>query len=129
MYGRQEGLALKVEVVQERDLLEAQLALRAITINEMRRQIANLTLGEKIDQQATEEVRLTVEELQNSIAELNEEIRFYKGVMLPNVEQQGLRAFIGNNQRAFELAGIGSVYAEVCRKFHRTAHAFWHVNK
>lgn len=91
MYGRQEGLSLKVEVVQQRDLQKAQLDLRAITISEMRRQIADLRLGEKIDKQATEEVRQTVETLQNSIAELNEEIRFYKGVMLPNVEQQGLR--------------------------------------
>lgn len=91
VYGWQGGLALKVEVVQERDMLEAQLTLRAITISGMRRQIADLTFGEKIDKQATEEVRQTVEALQNSIAELNEEIRFYKGVMLPNVEQQGLR--------------------------------------
>ena len=57
----------------------------------MRQEIATLKLGEEVDTKATEEVRETVESLQSDIAELNEEIRFYKGVMIPNAESKGLR--------------------------------------
>lgn len=90
-YGRNQGLELKVEVVKEKELISAELegALQEIAV--MRQQIAELKLGGQIDSQATEEVQDTVESLQQEIAGLNEEIRFYKGVMLPNVEDKGLR--------------------------------------
>ena len=57
----------------------------------MRQEVADLKLGGQVDTRANEEVRQTVEVLQDQIAQLNEEIRFYKGVMLPNVEEKGLR--------------------------------------
>jgi len=90
-YGQQQGLALKVEVVRERDAVKRQLEDSTRVINEMRQEIASLKLGEEVDTRATEEVRQTVEELQSEIADLSEEILFYKGVMIPNVENQGLR--------------------------------------
>ncbi|XOV85931.1 MAG: DUF6776 family protein [Pseudomonadota bacterium] len=90
-YGMREGIATRVEVVRERDELSARLAESVRRIDEMRQEIADLKVGGEIDSRATEEVRETVESLQNEIAELNEEIRFYKGVMLPNVEDKGLR--------------------------------------
>src|SRR5487761_1566171 len=40
-----------------------------------------------------------------------------------------MRALIGNNQRALELSGIGSVDAEVGRKLHRAMHALRHIYK
>ena len=57
----------------------------------MRREIADLRLGGEVDSRATEEVRETIEELQERLALLQEEITFYKGVMVPNVEDKGLR--------------------------------------
>jgi hypothetical protein len=57
----------------------------------MRQKIADLEVGGAIDDKANEEVRLTIEALQNQIAGQNEEINFYKGVMLPNVANKGLR--------------------------------------
>jgi hypothetical protein len=57
----------------------------------MRQEIADLKVGGEIDDKANEEVRHTIESLQDDIAELNEEISFYKGVMLPNVANKGLR--------------------------------------
>ena len=90
-FGMNQGLALKIEVVKERDEISRQLAEAEIAMEQMRQRIANLTVGGEIDDKATEEVRQTIEALQEQIAQLNEEISFYKGVMLPNVANKGLR--------------------------------------
>ena len=90
-YGKSQGIALKVEVVQERDDIRTQLEDARETIQEMRSAMADLKLREEVDTIATEEVRQTIESLQSRIAQLNEEILFYKGVMAPNVGDRGLR--------------------------------------
>lgn len=90
-YGLDQGIATKFEVVQERENLKKRLSTNEALIGEMRQEIATLKLGEEVDTKATEEVRSTVEDLQNQIAELNDEIRFYKGVMIPNADSKGLR--------------------------------------
>tara|TARA_B100000676_G_scaffold310111_1_gene375606 strand:+ start:297 stop:1082 length:786 start_codon:yes stop_codon:yes gene_type:complete len=90
-YGRREGLALKDEVMRERDSARLELRDHARQIDAMRQHIADLEVGREVDEKATEEVLVTIEGLQNRIAELQEEIRFYKGVMLPNVDEKGLR--------------------------------------
>lgn len=90
-YGMDQGLATRVEVIKERDQIKGQLKESLRLIDAQRQQIADLKVGGQIDSRANEEVRQTVESLQNQVAELNEEIRFYKGVMLPNVEEKGLR--------------------------------------
>lgn len=90
-YGKETGLALKVAVVQENDSLKAQLKNSAAMIKKLRQQKADLKLGEEVDSRANEEVRLAVESLQQNIARLKEEVRFYKSVLMPNVEDKGLR--------------------------------------
>ncbi len=90
-YGMSQGLATKVEVVKEKDEIKAQLTDANRLIGSMRQEVADLKLGGVVDTKANEEVRQTVEVLQDQIAQLNEEIKFYKGVMLPNVEEKGLR--------------------------------------
>lgn len=90
-YGKNEGLALKVEVVEEKDRINQQLAESQQMIDEMRQQIADLQVGGEIDDKANEEVRQTIEALQEQMAQLNEEINFYKGVMVPNAADKGLR--------------------------------------
>jgi hypothetical protein len=90
-YGLDQGLATKVEVAGERDALRSALDGSEATLAEFRQQVADLKLGGRVDTRANEEVRLAVESLQTQIAELNEEIRFYKGVMVPNAEAKGLR--------------------------------------
>ena len=90
-YGLDEGIATRFEVVQEREALREQLLITERRVTDMRQEIATLKIGEEVDTKATEEVRETVETLQSQIAELNEEIRFYKGVMIPNAESKGLR--------------------------------------
>ncbi|MBD3649015.1 MAG: hypothetical protein HUJ31_16540 [Pseudomonadales bacterium] len=90
-YGKEQGLALRSEIVAERNVLKRQLEENERLVDNMRQEIADLRVGGEIDSRANEEVRQTVEGLQEQIAELNEEIRFYKGVMVPNAEDKGLR--------------------------------------
>ena len=90
-YGKSQGIALKVAVVQERNDIRIQLEDARDTIQSMRSAMADLKLREEVDTIATEEVRQTVESLQSRIAQLNEEILFYKGVMAPNAGDKGLR--------------------------------------
>jgi len=90
-YGMNQGLATKVQVVKEKDEIKAQLTEVTRLLSSMRQEVANLKLGGEVDTRANEEVRQTVEVLQDQIAQLSEEIRFYKGVMVPNVEEKGLR--------------------------------------
>ena len=40
-----------------------------------------------------------------------------------------MATFLGNNQGALELPGIGGVNAEIGRQFHRAAHPFGNENK
>ena len=90
-HGMKEGLATRVEVIEERDLLRAQLSDSVKLVRSMRQEVADLKLGGKVDTRANEEVQITIEDLEGKIAGLEEEIRFYKGVMLPNAKDQGLR--------------------------------------
>jgi hypothetical protein len=89
--GMKDGLATRVEVIEERDLLRDQLSDSQLLARSMRQEVADLKLGGKVDTRANEEVQITIEDLEEKIAGLEEEIRFYKGVMLPNVKEQGLR--------------------------------------
>lgn len=90
-YGLDEGIATQFEAVQEKNELRKKLEANEELVAVMRQDIATLKLGEEVDTKATEEVRETVESLQNDIALLNEEIRFYKGVMIPDAQNKGLR--------------------------------------
>ncbi len=89
--GKEEGLALKITVVKERDSLQAQLTASNEQVVALRQKVADIELGDEIDTKATEEVRQTVESLQQEIADLREEVRFYKSVLMPNVDEKGLR--------------------------------------
>ena len=54
----------------------------------MEQKIADLKVGEVIDTEANEQVRITNEALQGQIARLTEEINFYKGIMVPNATEK-----------------------------------------
>ena len=53
-------------------------------------QLANTTLGADVDRQAVEDVRGVIREHKQTIAELSEEISFYKGLMAPTERERGL---------------------------------------
>ena len=90
-FGKKEGLALKTVWMQERDEIREDLEAARDRINVMQQEIARLRIGSVIDDKANEEIQQTVESLQETIAALNEEVSFYKGVMAPNFASKGLR--------------------------------------
>lgn len=57
---------------------------------EVSQQLANITVGSEIDQQAAADLRGLVGKHKQKIIELNEEISFYKGLMAPTEREQGL---------------------------------------
>lgn len=52
--------------------------------------LANSSLGAEVDRQSVEDVRGTVREHKQTIAQLSEEIAFYKGLMSPSDREGGL---------------------------------------
>ncbi|MCY4530989.1 MAG: hypothetical protein OXC84_01420 [Gammaproteobacteria bacterium] len=90
-FGMTQGKNLEIKMVREHAEFKSGLAKAMVINDDMRREIANLKLGKEVDSRALEEVRLRIKELQNQIAQLDEELLFYKVVMLQDVGDHGLR--------------------------------------
>ena len=89
--GRDDGLSTRVWIVQERDDLAQKLKQSVRLTESYRKEVAALKLADEIDVQSDVNVQQTISDLQNQLAQVQEEVRFYKGIMLPNVEDKGLR--------------------------------------
>ena len=89
--GVDEGLSTRVWIVQERDDLAQKLKQSVSLTETYRQEVAALKLADEIDLQADVGVQQTILELQTQLARVQEEVQFYKGVMLPKVEDKGLR--------------------------------------
>lgn len=89
--GMSRGADLKEKVLSENISVKQELTRRDVEINQLKRQLADIELGGEIDAQANVQVMNEIEALKTEIAELNEEISFYKGIMLPRVGEKGLR--------------------------------------
>ncbi|MEM7366197.1 MAG: DUF6776 family protein [Pseudomonadota bacterium] len=89
--GMDDGLSTRVWIVQERDDLAQKLKQSVRLTETYRQEVAALKLADEIDLQADVDVQQTISELQTQLAQVQEEVRFYKGVMLPKVEDKGLR--------------------------------------
>ncbi len=90
-FGRSQSQVAGSGSLEDKERMQIALEDAERSMDAMRQQIAALELGDVIDNQANEEVRQTIEALQEQIALQNEEISFYKGVMMPNVTDKGLR--------------------------------------
>ena len=90
-HGENRGLALRAEVALEHERVIRELAASQKLIRELRQELANMEVGGEIDGKANQEIRRTLASLQDKVAQRDEEINFYKGVMLPNVAGEGLR--------------------------------------
>ena len=90
-YGLAQGLETKIDYLKEKEALQQQLSESERLIQHMRQEVAELKISGQIDSKATEEVQITVGSMQDQIAALEKEISFYKGVMIPNVDEKGLR--------------------------------------
>ncbi|MBL4827994.1 MAG: hypothetical protein JKY66_09840 [Spongiibacteraceae bacterium] len=77
---------LKVESEQ----LTIKLKMSELKREEVSQRLATAALGADVDREAVNEVRASVREHQQTIAQLNEEIGFYKGLMAPTEREKGL---------------------------------------
>ena len=89
-YGKTQALSYQAQALEERDQFEAALQELQLEGETLRQEVANLRLGSQVDQAASEEVRNEVITLKATIAELEEDISFYRGLMSPSAESKGL---------------------------------------
>lgn len=89
-YGTSEALKYQEQALAERDQFEAALADSRAEADALRQEVANLKLGAQVDRAASEDVRNEVISLKAEIAELQEDITFYRGLMMPSADKQGL---------------------------------------
>jgi len=79
-----------VEVVDEKDVLEEDLAVKTEKVETLTQRVAVLEEGSKLDKQANDAVRQSVKEFRDRIAELEKEVTFYKNIMAPGGKNTGL---------------------------------------
>jgi hypothetical protein len=84
------GLEQQAEAVAERDRLRIELDVTAREAAQYRQSVANLKLGAQVDRKASEGVRGEVMQLKERIAELEADISFYRDLMSPADNKQGL---------------------------------------
>lgn len=89
-YGNYKGRELQAEAIAERDSLRIEVRKQTDDAERLRQEVANLKLGSKVDRKASEDVRTEVIDLKNKVAELQEVISFYKGLMSPTANKRGL---------------------------------------
>lgn len=77
-------------LVEENLVLQQNLASTTADLDQVRQKLANQSLDSEVDRQAVEEIRAAVREHKQTIAKLNEEISFYKGLMAPTESERGL---------------------------------------
>lgn len=82
-YGKFSAGSLQTEAVAEYKQLREELKQKSAETEQLRQQVANLSLGSQVDRKASEDVRTQVIELKNKVAEQQEVISLYKGLMSP----------------------------------------------
>ncbi|MFT5693015.1 MAG: hypothetical protein ACI92E_002351 [Oceanicoccus sp.] len=87
------GFVMRNDYIQLNE--EHQSVLEKLNVLETKYQnasqgLANSSVGAEVDRQSVEDVRGTVSEHKQTIAELSEEIAFYKGLMSPSELEGGL---------------------------------------
>ncbi len=63
----------------------------AAQIVELQRRLADAELGREVDRVAVSELRENLKQMRDKRAEVEEEVRFYRGLMAPSEAQRGLR--------------------------------------
>ncbi|MBW7472366.1 hypothetical protein QQF73_14875 [Marinobacter sp. M216] len=73
------------------DVLEEELDKLRDSYTEARQQVINLDRGRAIDEQALNQARKTIVELETRIASLKSDLTFYKNIMAPSETSKGLQ--------------------------------------
>lgn len=79
-----------MEVQEAREIIEDDLEVKTEAVETLTQRVAVLEEGSKLDKQANDEVRLTIKEYRDRIADLEKEVAFYKNIMAPGGESTGL---------------------------------------
>lgn len=90
LIGKHHGASEEAGLLAERDSLRTQLAQKLAEAEELSQQVANLRLASEVDRASSEGVRTQVIELKDKIANLEQDITFYRNLMAPNENQRGL---------------------------------------
>lgn len=88
--GLYRGSTLESSAIVERDRLRLSYVEAEKQIKLFEQQVANLTLGSEVDRKATEQVRTEIVDLKNRIAELERDNTFYRDLMRPESDDQGI---------------------------------------
>jgi hypothetical protein len=78
----------------DRDYLDALERIKASqdsTVAQLNSELVDARLGQSVDQQAAQALRGLVSELRSEVAELQEEVTFYKSLMAPSTLTKGLQ--------------------------------------
>ncbi len=84
------GMAKQEEVKNELSRLAGELKEKQAQAEELEQRVANHSLGAEVDRKANEEIRQQVIALKEEIAALTEDNTFYRGLMAPTKNKQGL---------------------------------------
>ena len=89
-YGYSQGVLLNGDAQVERDQLLIQVDDMTAQMDILRQDIVNSEQASDVDRQALEEVQGTLMNLRESIAQLEEDVLFYKQIMSPENNEKGL---------------------------------------
>lgn len=81
---------LKNNLLAENAGYKKQLLLVTKQRDSAEQQLANITMGADVDRATVDGLRIELKDNQDKIAELTEEISFYKGLMSPSERERGL---------------------------------------
>lgn len=94
---------------EEKRYLTDGLRTSELTIEDLSQRVAVLQKGGEVDRQAAEDFRETVRALNENLANLEQEVAFYKGIMAPGSIDKGLRISkiditpLGNRQYSYSV--------------------------
>lgn len=89
-WGYHQAESLQANAVSERNELRDQVARYSAEAERLRQQLANVQLGSEVDQQASQELRSQVISLKEEVTSLEEDVAFYRGIMAPDDNRNGL---------------------------------------
>lgn len=89
-WGWHAGAGFESTAVGELKRLRSQIVTDRKTMADLRQQIANARAAASLDRTAAEEVRTSLMKEKDRLAELQEQIRFYRSLMAPGARQKGL---------------------------------------
>jgi hypothetical protein len=90
-WGRRAAGYNRVEAARVRGELNDQISALEKDNATFRRELALLKTSDRVDQEAYSQVSVDLDDLQSQIAELNEELAFYRGIMSPSDGRSGLQ--------------------------------------